>query len=54
MGDNKVNIADMTLGRIIPGGYAVIVLNLDEPLPPGVLEELNRMENVVEAKIVDL
>ena len=52
LGNRKVNIADMTLGRIKPGGQAMVVLNLDHSPPPGLLEEIANIENVVGAKIV--
>ena len=52
LGSRDVNIADMTLGRVKPGGQAMVVLNLDNPLPPGLLDEINSMENVVGAKMV--
>ena len=40
IGDNNVNIADMTLGRKKAGETAVIVLNIDGDIPDKVVEEL--------------
>ncbi len=34
-GKHNVNIAQMTVGRQLPGGEAIAVLNLDNPPPRG-------------------
>lgn len=52
LGQNRVNIAGMHLGRERPGGRAVSVVNVDQPIPPHVLEEIRRMPNIVYAKLV--
>ncbi len=44
MGENGVNIANFTLGRTAPGGDAIALLYVDEPVPDVVLEELRKTE----------
>ena len=52
LGQNNVNIAGMQLGRERRGGRAVSVVNVDDPIPGPVLEEIRRMPNIVYAKLV--
>jgi D-3-phosphoglycerate dehydrogenase len=54
LGNNKVNIADMTLGRKKAGETAVVVLNIDGDIPDGVVEELAQLEEVIDVKVVHL
>ncbi len=54
MGNNNINIADMTLGRKERGGYAVTVCNIDAAVPDGVIEELRENKLVKELKYIDL
>lgn len=42
-----VNIATMQLYRNIRGGYAVMVLECDQPIPPKPLDELARMDGIL-------
>jgi D-3-phosphoglycerate dehydrogenase len=53
-GTHGVNIAGMQLGRERRGGRAVSVLNLDDPMPGPVLEEIRKMPDIVFAKLVQL
>lgn len=53
-GKHGINIAGMQLGRERRGGRAVSVLNLDDPMPPPVLDEIRRMPDIVLAKLVKL
>ena len=39
-GKHKVNIAQMTVGRQLPGGEAIAVLNLDSPPPEEAVAEV--------------
>jgi len=52
LGQNSVNIAGMQLGREKRGGRAVSILNVDDPIPAPVLDEIRRMPNIVYAKLV--
>jgi len=49
-----INIAGMQLGRERRGGRAVSVVNLDEPMPAAVLDEIRAMPDIVFAKLVKL
>jgi D-3-phosphoglycerate dehydrogenase len=52
LGRNQVNIAGMQLGRERPGGRAVSVVNVDNPVPAHVIEEIRRLPNIVFVKLV--
>lgn len=56
LGKNKINIAEMTLGRIKKGDktFALTVINTDNDVPPAVLKELESFKPVMEAKVVRL
>ncbi len=53
-GRNNINIAGMQLGRERRGGRAVSILNLDDPIPAVVLDEIRAMPDIVLAKLVKL
>jgi D-3-phosphoglycerate dehydrogenase len=53
-GRHGINIAGMRLGRERRGGRAVSILNLDDPMPPPVLDEIRAMPDIVFAKLVRL
>lgn len=52
LGQNSVNIAGMQLGREKRGGRAVSIVNVDDPIPGPVLDEIRRIPNIVYAKFV--
>ena len=52
LGQNQVNIAGMQLGRERPGGRAVSVVNVDEPIPERVLAQIRQFPDIVYAKLV--
>lgn len=54
LGKAKVNIAGMTNGRDKPGGTAITVLNIDQPLAPKVLDQIKRVKHVIDAKLIKL
>jgi D-3-phosphoglycerate dehydrogenase len=54
LGKNNINIAGMTFGRIKPGGRAISVLNVDNPVPQAVIEEILRSKNILDAKLIKL
>lgn len=54
IGAAGINIANLTLGRDRPGGKAFTVLNLDQPVPGGTLDEIRQMEHVLDARLVAL
>jgi D-3-phosphoglycerate dehydrogenase len=53
-GRHHINIAGMQLGRERRGGRAVSILNLDDPIPEAVLDEIRGMPDIVFAKLVKL
>jgi len=48
LGENNINIAHMDVARDKPRGSAVMILNLDDEIPPGILEKLKASENMKE------
>lgn len=54
LGNAGVNIAGFRLGREKKGGIALGILNLDDPVPEEVLEELRRIPNILFVKQVEL
>lgn len=54
LGRHGVNIAAMQVARREVRGEAIMVLALDDPVPPEVLAELRGTENMVETRVVIL
>ncbi len=54
LGNYNVNIASMQVGRKIVRGEAVMVLNIDDPLPAGLLDEIMHVQGVKDAFVVNL
>ncbi|MBU4312282.1 MAG: phosphoglycerate dehydrogenase [Candidatus Omnitrophica bacterium] len=54
LGNNGVNIAAMTFGRALPGGKTMSVLNVDSPVPEKVLDEIRKVKNILDAKLIKL
>jgi len=54
LGKNNINIAAMTFGRERPGGRTLSVLNVDNPVPEDVLEELRKVKNILDARLIRL
>ena len=54
LGKSKINIAEMSLGRVNKGTktFAMTVLNLDETVPPAVLKELKAFRPIMDAKVI--
>ena len=54
LGRNKVNIAEMTLGRVTKGRktFAMTVINTDQAVPPHVLKELKAFRPIIDTKVV--
>ena len=46
LGEEEVNIASMNLGRSQPGGEAVLLIDVDEPLPESTLEKVRALPQV--------
>jgi D-3-phosphoglycerate dehydrogenase len=54
MGENHINIAGMTFGRVTPGGNAITVLNVDSDVPASVLARIKKAKNIVDVKVIKL
>ena len=50
----EINIATMQLYRSTAGGYAVMVLECDQPLPADLVEELRRQPGIVKVTSLNL
>src|SRR5229473_682934 len=50
LGENKVNIATFHLGRDKPGGSAIALVQVDQPISPELLVKIAAVEGVVQAK----
>jgi D-3-phosphoglycerate dehydrogenase len=53
-GKHNVNIAQMTVGRQLPGGDAIAVLNLDSPPPEEALAEVRAHPQISSVSVVKL
>jgi D-3-phosphoglycerate dehydrogenase len=54
LGRHGVNIAGMHLGRESPGGVAVMVLTLDDPVPPEAVEEIRAVDGIYDVRVAQL
>ncbi len=54
LGTHEINIAGMQVGRHEPRGEAIMVLNVDEPIPEHTMDEIMAMPDVYAAYVVSL
>lgn len=54
LGNNDVNIATMQVGRKIVGGAAIMMLTVDKPVPPFVLDSLGELQEIQSVTHIDL
>ena len=54
LGRRKINIANMTVGRKKIGGRALIVLNIDETVPPEIVAEIKKSDIIISVHAVNL
>ena len=54
LGDRDVNIAFMHVGRKSPRGEAIMVLGVDDPIPPDVVKEIENMPFTYWVRVVRL
>lgn len=54
LGEHSVNIAQMQCSRAERGGHALLIIGLDEPLPPQVLGRLKQEPDILSVRMVDL
>jgi D-3-phosphoglycerate dehydrogenase len=53
-GQHNINISFMKVGRLSPRGRAMMVLGLDDPVPPQVLKEIQSLSHIHSARLVQL
>ncbi|WP_324715679.1 phosphoglycerate dehydrogenase [Carboxydochorda subterranea] len=53
LGQHQINIAYMQVGRDRPGGHAVMVVGVDQEVPPGVVETLRRIPDLWDIRVVE-
>ena len=53
-GRNNINISFMEVGRLSPRGRAMMIIGLDDPVPPEVLAEINALPQIYDARLVKL
>ena len=53
-GRNDINISFMEVGRLSPRGRATMIVGLDDPVPPPVLEEIKAIPHINTARLVRL
>lgn len=52
LGENGINIAFMQVGRKEVGSHAVMVLGVDDPIPKSVMEQLDKVEDLWDTRVV--
>ncbi|WP_333870811.1 phosphoglycerate dehydrogenase [Desulforamulus putei] len=54
VGDKNINIGGMQVGRVELGGKAIMVMMVDNIVPQDALEEMTKIDGVLEVKMVSL
>ncbi len=56
LGKNKINIAEMSLGRVPSGDkmLAMTIINTDNEIPQSVIQEIKKFPPIIEVKVVKL
>lgn len=56
LGVNRINVSALQVARkgIEAGGESMMIFNLDNPLQPGVLKEIEAIDGIISAKFVEL
>ncbi|MBN2152129.1 MAG: phosphoglycerate dehydrogenase [Candidatus Lokiarchaeota archaeon] len=54
LGKNGINIAGWQLGRRQKGEKALAIITIDDPLPQAVMDELVKLPNVMDARVIRL
>ena len=54
LGDKKINIASMDVGRESIGGKAVMVLDIDNPVSDEILSQIKKIEGISDALLVKI
>ena len=53
-GENDINISFMQVGRMTPRGHAMMIIGLDDPIPPPILEQIRDLHQIDAARLVRL
>ena len=53
-GNNDINISFMVVGRMSPRREAMMIVGLDDPIPPAVLEQIRDLKQINTARLVRL
>lgn len=54
LGETKINIARLELGREHVGGMAISLIHVDDEIPDTVMERLRKLPNIVSAQLIRL
>jgi len=54
LGNGKINIGGMYVGGGVVGEASLMVLNIDSPVPNDILEEVKKVDGIIDAVIVQL
>ena len=54
LGEAKINIAGLQLGREAVGGMALSLVHVDERIPAPVMDRLRQLPNIVSADLLEL
>lgn len=54
LGEHKINIAGMQVGRGKPGGEALTVVSIDQKISPEILQKIKQLPEIIKAKSVKL
>ncbi len=54
LGNNKVNIAGMTLGRDMQGGKAKTLIKIDDAISDDLMRQIKQAKNILDAKLIRL
>ena len=54
LGNADINIASMVVARNTPRGESIMVLSLDDPVPPPVFEQLRAQPDIEWVKVLRL
>jgi D-3-phosphoglycerate dehydrogenase len=54
LGEADINISSMQVGRRAPRGEALMLLSVDEPIPPPVVERIRQAASVASIKVIKL
>ena len=54
LGEADINISSMQVGRMTPRGQALMLLSVDESVPPAVVERIRHAASIETIKVIKL